>query len=241
MTMRIGQLPPLAAALGQTISYADMVRAVQQLQDLGRERNKLNLEKAELENTLEAEQEFIANRLQMQVCKMLCNLWQTLHISALRQHWQVLVDCDKACPTPVDWVPAATVLDIPVRQCRWSALQPKSAIYRRKRVTCSARWAPCRNSVSGEDEGAGCRYTCRLHAMQVRGIDTLCMLPAAGYRARCGGAPAQPGQVPAGEPDGDGGGAWTVPATTHVPMASQADARTLPTQCQVSIRMSSLV
>jgi vacuolar-type H+-ATPase subunit I/STV1 len=40
---------------------------VQQLQELGRERNKLNLEKAELENTLEAEQEFIANRLQMQV------------------------------------------------------------------------------------------------------------------------------------------------------------------------------
>lgn len=40
---------------------------MQQLQELGRERNKLNLEKAELENTLEAEQEFIANRLQMQV------------------------------------------------------------------------------------------------------------------------------------------------------------------------------
>ena len=39
---------------------------MQQLQELGRERNKLNLEKAELENTLEAEQEFIANRLQMQ-------------------------------------------------------------------------------------------------------------------------------------------------------------------------------
>lgn len=38
-----------------------------QLAELGRERNKLNLEKAELENTLEAEQEFIANRLQMQV------------------------------------------------------------------------------------------------------------------------------------------------------------------------------
>ncbi len=38
-----------------------------QLGELGRERNKLNLEKAELENTLEAEQEFIANRLQMQV------------------------------------------------------------------------------------------------------------------------------------------------------------------------------
>jgi hypothetical protein len=40
---------------------------IPQLQELGRERNKLNLEKAELENTLEAEQEFIANRLQMQV------------------------------------------------------------------------------------------------------------------------------------------------------------------------------
>ncbi len=41
-----------------------------QLAELGRERNKLNVEKAELENTLEAEQEFIANRLQMQVCKL---------------------------------------------------------------------------------------------------------------------------------------------------------------------------
>lgn len=42
---------------------------IEQLQELGRERNKLNLEKAELENTLEAEQEFIANRLQMQVLR----------------------------------------------------------------------------------------------------------------------------------------------------------------------------
>ena len=38
-----------------------------QLKELGTERNKLQMEKAEMENQLEAESEYIVNRLQTQV------------------------------------------------------------------------------------------------------------------------------------------------------------------------------
>lgn len=58
---------------------------MQQLQELGRERNKLNLEKAELENTLEAEQEFIANRLQMQARGLCCSLVTVVLTCSLQQ------------------------------------------------------------------------------------------------------------------------------------------------------------
>ena len=42
-------------------------RVCKQLKELGAERNKLQMEKAEMENQLEAESEYIVNRLQTQV------------------------------------------------------------------------------------------------------------------------------------------------------------------------------
>ena len=71
----------------ETVADLLLVHVVQ-LVELSMEKHKLNLEKVQLENQLEAEQEYIVHKLQKQVgSKCMCGLAAQLSFTLLSMAW----------------------------------------------------------------------------------------------------------------------------------------------------------